>query len=54
MSEEKIAIVWESYYTCVETMVPDLPTQDLLLAELAKYKSADGLLVLVKLLEPDT
>ncbi|PHT86802.1 hypothetical protein T459_08908 [Capsicum annuum] len=43
MSEEKIAKVWESYYSCVETMVPDLSTQDLLLAELAKYKSADGL-----------
>ncbi|XP_016565507.1 uncharacterized protein LOC107863851 [Capsicum annuum] len=42
MSVEKIAKVWESYYTCVETMVPDLSTQDLLLAELAKYKSADG------------
>ncbi|KAF3634092.1 hypothetical protein FXO38_06394 [Capsicum annuum] len=44
MSEEKIAKVWESYHTCVETMVPDFSTQDLLLAELAKYKSADGLL----------
>ncbi|XP_047259651.1 uncharacterized protein LOC124892413 [Capsicum annuum] len=43
MSEEKTAKVWESYYTCVEPMVPDLSTQDLLLVELAKYKSADGL-----------
>lgn len=43
MSEEKIAKVWESYYTCIETMVPDLSTQDLLLAGLAKYKSVDGL-----------
>ncbi|KAF3666472.1 hypothetical protein FXO37_10533 [Capsicum annuum] len=43
MNEEKIAKVWESYYTCIETMVPDLSTQDLLLAELATYKTADGL-----------
>ena len=43
MSEEKIAIVWENYFTCVETMVPDLSTQDILVGDLAKYKNVDGL-----------
>ncbi|XP_015162172.1 uncharacterized protein [Solanum tuberosum] len=35
--------LWTEYYACVEKMIPDTAIQDLLVAELPRYKMADGL-----------
>ncbi|KAH0640024.1 hypothetical protein KY290_037314 [Solanum tuberosum] len=35
--------LWTEYYACVEKMIPDTTIQDLLVAELPRYKMANGL-----------
>ncbi|CAN4097658.1 unnamed protein product [Withania somnifera] len=35
--------VMEGYLNCVEKMVPNVATQDILLGELSRYKAADGI-----------